>query len=135
MKYTGVWIDKDKAHIVTIDNGKESFSTISSEIEHFKAKGGSGQRFKSGPQDVTKDSKFLEREKQQFKKYFKNIVEEIKDTDSLVIFGPAGTNEKFKKELDKNYNALNTKVKDVVKTDSMTNNQIIAWVRDYFKLN
>jgi stalled ribosome rescue protein Dom34 len=135
MKYIGVWIDKDKAHIVTIDNGKESFSTISSEIEHFKAKGGSGQRFKSGPQDVTKDSKFLEREKQQFKKYFKNIVEEIKDTDALVIFGPAGTNEKFKKELDKNYNALNTKVKDVVKTDSMTNNQIIAWVRDYFKLN
>lgn len=135
MKYTGIWIDKDKAHIVKIDNGKENFSTIQSEIEHFKAKGGSGQRFKSGPQDVIKDSKYLEKEKHQFKQYFKNIVENVKDTNALVIFGPAGTNEKFKKELDKNYNALNTKVKDVVKTDSMTNNQIIAWVRDYFKLN
>lgn len=135
MKYTGVWIDKDKAHIVKIDSGKEIFSTIQSEIEHFKAKGGSGQKFKSGPQDVIKDSKFLEREKQQFKQYFKNIAEAIKDADTLVLFGPAGTNEKFKKELSKNYSTLNTKVKDVAKTDSMTNNQIIAWVRDYFKLN
>lgn len=135
MKYTGVWIDKDKAHIVKIDSGKEIFSTIQSEIEHFKAKGGSGQKFKSGPQDVIKDSKFLEKEKHQFKQYFKNIAEAIKDADTLVLFGPADTNEKFKKELDKNYSTLNTKVKDVAKTDSMTNNQIIAWVRDYFKLN
>lgn len=135
MKYTGVWIDKDKAHIVKIDSGKEIFSTIQSEIEHFKAKGGSGQKFKSGPQDVIKDSKFLEKEKHQFKQYFKNIAEAIKDADTLVLFGPADTNEKFKKELSKNYSTLNTKVKDVAKTDSMTNNQIIAWVRDYFKLN
>jgi stalled ribosome rescue protein Dom34 len=135
MKYTGVWIDKDKAHVVTIDNGKESFSTLRSEIEHFSAKGGSGQRFKSGPQDVIKDSKFLEREKHQLKQYFKTITENINDTDALVIFGPANTNQKFKKELSENYNALDSKVKDVVKTDSMTNNQIMAWVRDYFKSN
>lgn len=135
MKYTGVWIDKDKAHVVTIDNGKESFSTLRSEIEHFSAKGGSGQRFKSGPQDVIKDIKFLEREKHQLKQYFKTITENINDTDALVIFGPANTNQKFKKELSENYNALDSKVKDVVKTDSMTNNQIMAWVRDYFKSN
>lgn len=135
MKYTGVWIDKDKAHVVTIDNGKECFSTLRSEVEHFSAKGGSGQRFKSGPQDVIKDSKFLEREKHQLKQYFKTITENINDTDALVIFGPANTNQKFKKELSENYNALDSKVKDVVKTDSMTNNQIMAWVRDYFKSN
>lgn len=135
MKHAGIWIDKDKAHIVTIDNGKENFSTIQSEIEHFKAKGGSGQRFKSGPQDVIKDSTLLEREKQQFKQYFKNIVNAIKVTDALVIFGPALTGQKFKKELSEGYKNLDTKVKDVVKTDSMTNNQVIAWVRDYFKLN
>lgn len=135
MKHAGIWIDKDKAHIVTIDNGKENFSTIQSEIEHFKAKGGSGQRFKSGPQDVIKDSTFLEREKQQFKQYFKNIANAIKDNDALVILGPALTGQKFKKELSEGYKKLDTKVKDVVKTDSMTNNQVIAWVRDYFKLN
>ena len=135
MKHTGVWIDKDKAHIVRIDNSKETFATILSEIESFRAKGGTGQRFKSGPQDVIKDSKYLEREKHQFREYFKTVASTIKDSDALVIFGPADTNQRFYKELKKKYNALAVKVKDVVKADSMTDNQIRAWVRDYFKLN
>ena len=136
MKYTGIWIDKDKAHIVKInDNGNESFTTLESNLEHFKAKGGTGQRFKSGPQDVIKDSKYLEREKHQLKQYFKNIAEEIKDTDALVIFGPAGTNQKFRKELSQSFSMLDTKVKGVEKADSMTDNQVKAWVREYFELN
>jgi stalled ribosome rescue protein Dom34 len=135
MKYTGVWIDKDKAHIIHIDNGVEEFLTITSDMKYYKAKGGSGQRFKSGPQDVIKDSKYLEREKHQLKQYFKDVADKINDTDALVIFGPASTNQKFNKELKSNYGALASKVKDVVKADSMTDNQIKAWVRDYFKLS
>jgi hypothetical protein len=135
MKYTGVWIDKDKAHIIPIDNGVEEFLTITSDMKYYKAKGGSGQRFKSGPQDVIKDSKYREREKHQLKQYFKDVADKINDTDALVIFGPASTNQKFNKELKSNYGALASKVKDVVKADSMTDNQIKDWVRDYFKLS
>jgi len=135
MKNTGIWLDKDKALIVTIDNNTEHLSTISSNIEHYRAYGGSGTRFKGGPQDVVQDSKYLERQKHQLKNYFKNIVEEIIDTDALVIFGPAETNERFAKELQENYNTLNTKVKGVKKADSMTDNQVKAWVRDFFKSN
>ncbi|NER16855.1 hypothetical protein [Spongiivirga citrea] len=129
---TGIWIDKDKALIVTLKNGKESLKSIESNIEHFKAHGGSGTRLKGGPQDVVQDSKYLEREKHQTKRYFSNIISEIKDTDSLVIFGPAGTNEKFKKELHTNHSSIATKIKAVEKADSMTDNQVKAWVRDFF---
>ncbi|WP_299113958.1 hypothetical protein [uncultured Winogradskyella sp.] len=135
MKHTGVWIDKDKAHIVHLEKDGETFTTIKSNIEPYKVKGGTGQRFKSGPQDIIKDSKYLEREKHQFKQYFKDIVLKIKNTDALVIFGPAGTNQKFNKELNDNYSSLVSKVKDVIKADSMTDKQIKAWVRDYFELN
>jgi stalled ribosome rescue protein Dom34 len=135
MKHTGVWIDKDKAHIISIENGVEDFLTVTSDMTYFKAKGGSGQRFKSGPQDVIKDSKYLEREKQQLKVYFKDIVDKIKDTNALVIMGPASTNQKLSKELETNYKDLASKVKDVIKVDSMTDNQIKAWVKDYFKLS
>jgi len=83
---TGIWIDKDKALIVTIENGKESLKSIKSNIEHFKAHGGSGTRLKGGPQDVVQDSKYLEREKHQIKRFFSSIISEIKNTDSLVIF-------------------------------------------------
>ena len=133
MKKTGIWIDKNKAHIVTIDDKEETFKTVSSHLENYHPHGGSGTRFKGGPQDVVQDSKYLKREKQQLKEYFKNIVSEIKDTDALVIFGPAETNEKFSKELQNNYSELSTKTKGIKKADSMTDNQVRAWVRDFFK--
>lgn len=133
MKNTGIWLDKDKAFIVTIENDTEEFIEITSNIENYKPHGGSGTRQKGGPQDVVQDRKYLERENHQFKNYFKNIIEEINTTDALVIFGPAETYQRLSKELHENYNALGTKIKGVKKADSMTENQVKAWVRDFFK--
>lgn len=133
MKKTGIWLDKNKALIVTLQNEQESIQTIDSNIEHFRPHGGSGTRLKGGPQDVVQDRKYLEREKHQLKQYFKNIANEIKDSEALVIFGPAGTNEKFSKELQANYHDLSTKIKGIRKVDSMTTNQVKAWVKDFFK--
>ena len=133
MKNIGVWLDKEKAHIVTIENKKETIETILSEVENFRIHGGSGTRLKGGPQDVVQDSKYLEREKHQLKRYFKNITKEIKDADAIVLFGPAEAYLKFQKELQENYKHLNTKIIDAINADSMTENQTIALVRDFFK--
>jgi len=132
-KRTGVWLDKEKAIIVTQYNGDVSVNTLLSNVEHFHVHGGSGTRLKGGPQDVIQDSKYLEREKHQLKKYFKTIISEIKDVDEIVIFGPAETGEKFYKELTVKHNDLVTKIKDVVKTDSMTKKQLKAWTKAFFK--
>lgn len=134
MKRTGVWLDKLKAHVVAIFNDKVSFNTILSNVETFHIHGGSGSRLKGGPQDVVQDSKYLEREKHQLKKYFKNIASEIKDAEEVVIFGPAETGEKFYKELTENHKGLKIKVRDVIKTDSMTKNQVKAWVKEFYNI-
>jgi stalled ribosome rescue protein Dom34 len=133
MKNIGIWLDKEKAHIVSLENTKETLETIVSEVENFRIHGGSGTRLKGGPQDVVQDSKYLEREKHQLKSYFKNITKEIKDADAIVIFGPAEAYEKFYKELKENYHTLSRKVKDARTVDSMTENQTIALVRDFYK--
>lgn len=133
MKNIGVWLDKEKAHIVTLLKESESFETLFSDIETFRPFGGSGTKSaKWGPQDVVQDSKFLEREKHQYKAYFKNLAKAIKTADSIALFGPAETATKFKKELDANYPHLAAKVKIVSKADSMTDNQIRKLVREYF---
>jgi len=132
MKNIGIWIDKEKAHIVLIENDKEKFTTIQSEIETFHPVGGSRSKTKWGPQDVIQDSKYLEREKHQLKNYFNKIAETIADADAIAIFGPADTNSKLKQELSKNYKQLAKKIKIVKKADSMTNNQVKALVRDFF---
>ncbi|MEJ2113112.1 MAG: hypothetical protein P8X62_05260 [Flavobacteriaceae bacterium] len=133
MKNIGIWLDKEKAIIVSIQNEIEQLSTVMSEIEHYRPRGGSGTRFKGGPQDVIQDSKFLERELHQLKRYFHKIVKEIRDAKAIVIFGPAETGAKLNKELFEHFKELHTKVKGVRTTDSMTNNQLKAWVRDFFQ--
>ena len=133
MKNIGIWLDKNQAHVVTIENSNETLKTIPSNIEHFNVRGGSGTRLKGGPQDVVQDSKYLEREKHQFKNYFNEIIPEIQDAKNIVIFGPAEAKIKFKKELEENHKKLDDKVAKVETADSMTNNQVIAWVRDFYK--
>jgi len=135
MKNIGIWLDKEKAYIVSLKNDKTIVDTIQSEIETFNIGGGSGTRFKGGPQDVVQDSKYLEREKHQLKAYFKEIASQLKNANAIVIFGPANTNEKFYRELEENYKDIYVKVKAVKKADSMTDNQIKALVRNFFDAN
>ncbi|KGL62503.1 hypothetical protein [Polaribacter sp. Hel1_85] len=135
MKNIGIWIDKNKALIFKITDETEVFETIISNVEDFHIHGGSGTRFKGGPQDVVQDSRYLEREKHQFKAFFDEVALEIKIADGILIFGPAEAKDKFKKELESSYKEINEKVKDVQVADSMTDNQVKAWVRDFFKSN
>ncbi len=133
MENIGIWLDKEKAHIVTVNNDSITMKTVQSNVENFRIHGGSGTRLKGGPQDVVQDSRYLEREKHQLKAYFKEITSEIKDADSIVIFGPAETYEKLNKELQENYKAISAKVKSRKRVDSMTENQLKALVKDSFK--
>ena len=135
MKQTGIWLDKDKAFIVSLENEGETFKTITSNVDHYHVHGGSGTRQKGGTQNVVHDRKYLERENQQLKQYFKNIITAISNSDALVIFGPAGTNEKLSEEIHENHKLLSAKIKSTRKTDSMTDNQVKAWVRDFFISN
>jgi hypothetical protein len=133
MKNIGIWLDKEKAHKVTLTEESEKFETLLSDIEVFHPKGGSGTKSaKWGPQDVVQDSKYLEREKHQYKIYFKNLANAIKMADAIALFGPAETADKFKKELDENYPLLAAKVKTVTKVDSMRDNQIRKLIREFF---
>lgn len=132
MKKVGIWIDKDKANIVMLDGDQERFSTINSEVDYYKA---TANKTIGGASEIAKDRKLLERKKHQIKSYFSAIAAEISDADAIVIFGPAQMGEKFKKKLDKNYNSISPKVKRVVKTHKMTDNQTKAWVKDFFNTN
>lgn len=133
MKKVGIWLDKEKAHVVILENNNEKLVTIESNVETFHVHGGFGGRFKGGPQDVVQDSKYSEREKHQLKAYFKEVIDVIKTADNVAIFGPAEVFLKFHKELENNYKGLNEKVKGVNRVDSMTINQVIALVRDFYK--
>lgn len=135
MKYIGIWLDKEKAHLFTLHQGKESFITIQSDVEFYHPRGGSRSKSKWGPQDVVQDSKYTEREKHQLKSFFGDIAKAIKAPRSIAIFGPGTTYSQFFKWLEENHRNLAQKVGPVQKTDSMTDNQFKALVRDVFGMS
>ncbi len=134
MRKSGIWLDKEKALCFVLDESKETFQSIPSEVEFFNPKGGSRSKTRWGPQDVVQDSKYLEREKHQMRRYFENVVSALGEVDALAIYGPAETPEKFSKMLSENNAQLAEKIRLVERADSMTDNQFKAMVRAFFKV-
>ena len=135
MKNIGIWMDKEKAKIVTLKDGKVRMETLYSEIEFFNPKGGSRSKTRWGPQDVVQDSKYLEREKHQMRNYFKKLLPFLKDANGIALYGPAEIFEKFNAELEENHPKFAKKVKIAAIKDSMTDNQVKAMIRDFFNLD
>lgn len=130
-KHKGVWLDFRVAHIVTVADGESSLLSLASEMEDFNPKGGYGGSTPYGPQDSISESKYLERRKQQSKKYFADILQHLRDADSVIILGPGEARVGLSKAI-KAENELNVKLKGVFAEDSMTDNQIMARVRDFY---
>ena len=133
-KQTGIWIDGTKAVIVTLVDGKERIDEIESEIEnrvHHFGDGDAGSFM--GSRHINNDKKFDERKKNQFDHYLDTVLEKVKGTDELYVFGPAGTRTMLQKKVDANeFQALSGKLLAVEPSDSLTSNQIVARVKKYF---
>ena len=132
-KKIGIWMDKRQAKFFSIDDENDSILSVKSNIEEFHPKGGSGTRFKGGPQEVVHDSKYLKREKQQLKLYFEQLISKLSKDDSVVVFGPGVTANKFGELVKNKHPEFNKVIIGLEKTDSMTDNQIKAWIRKFFK--
>ncbi|MEQ8910318.1 MAG: hypothetical protein RIC95_14055 [Vicingaceae bacterium] len=127
---TGIWIDFDKAYIIELDKNKEGIKKIDSNIEHFHLHGGSRSKMAYGPQDNVSESKLLARNQQQQKSFYKTVINQINAKANIVVFGPAEAKVNLKKAI-LNVQAFKDKNIPVEACDSMTENQMKAWVRNY----
>ncbi|MCA6074540.1 hypothetical protein [Fulvivirga sedimenti] len=128
----GVWLDSRKAYIFEL--GKDDFITIQSDIEEYNPKGGYGTQVPYQFQDATSESTYLERKKQQEKKYFTDIISALQHAEKIVIMGPAETRKHLEKAINEDHK-LKGKVEDNLPLDSLTENQIRAQIRDYFSVH
>ena len=81
---------------------------------------------------MVKEKKQTNQFNQQLKKYLTSVVDAVKDSDQILVFGPAQT----KKELEKlmlEKPDLSSKLSAVISAEQMTDNQKVAYVRDYYK--
>lgn len=131
-KHIGLWIDHEKAFIVSLVDGQEKISKIESQVEsHIKTLGGSRGATPYGPQEVATERKLTERRKQHLHKYYQKVIDEIKDAQRIYIFGPGNAKLELEKEIKKS-KQLAPKIAAVEVADKMTEGQMAAKVREFF---
>lgn len=131
-RFVGIWLDQEKAFIVSIFDGKESINLIESGVEkRIRLSGGSRSKSPYGPQDVASEKKPEERRKHQLRRYYQEIRDAIEDAEKVLIFGPGEAKTGLEKEMKKT-KQLPYKIIGVEPADKMTEKQILAKVRNTF---
>ena len=119
----GLWIDHRKAIIVSItDKGEKTTRIISHMEKHVRYSGGAE---KSSAEDQ-RDVRFTG----HLNRYYDKVVSCIRDADSILILGPGEAKVELKTRLESE--ALGGRIVGIETLDKMTDNQIIAKVRQRF---
>jgi stalled ribosome rescue protein Dom34 len=129
----GIWIDQSRASLISVSEQGTSLRTIQSHIESRERIPGEGKDYgKIGHQYIDYEKKKINRKTLQKNEFLKDILNEIKEVEELVVFGPAEMKTELRKAIEKD-RFLSPRLKAVENAGKMTDNQLKAWVKDYFK--
>lgn len=133
IKNVGLWVDHEKAFIVSIINGNAQMSKMESDVEsHIKTLGGSRSKTPYAPQDVSTERKLEGRRKKHLQSYYKQLISSFKDADQVYIFGPGEARSELEKEMKKSKN-ISQKITANECCDNLTERQIIAKVKKFYE--
>ena len=119
----GLWIDHKKAVIFSMSDEGAEIKRISSEMEkHIK--------FSGGAQEASEEDQRDKRFTGHLNNYYDNVISYIRNAESILIFGPGEAKSELKKRLENE--KLHENIVGMETADKMTDNQIVAKVRQRF---
>lgn len=133
-KNIGIWLDFKQAFIITLKNEENTITIkqVESNIEFRERVDGETKKYgRFGGQYITYEKQRENKRLHQTNEFIKQIIKEINTCDSFVIFGPSKMKKLLNKEI-KNNLLLANKLLGVFKVGQLTENQMVAWVKDYF---
>jgi hypothetical protein len=120
-KKVGLWIDHRQAVVVFVTNAGEEIKKIESDMEkHVRFTNGDGSQM--GSSEDVRDRKF----ENQLNAYYDRVIDMIRDSDSIQIFGPGEAKGELEKRLKRQ--GLAEHIRLVSTVDKMTDHQISAKV-------
>jgi hypothetical protein len=123
-KKVGLWLDRNKAVIVSIANNIEARRIITSDMEHYVLYStiipGDGS-----PENL-RDRRFWK----HLGEYYDQIIAHIRDATEIQIFGPGGAKYELQKHLESE--GLAGRIVSVEEADILTDHQIGARVQKRF---
>lgn len=128
---TGLWIDHSKAIVVKIIDKVEETELITSDVEkQLRRTGDSILKGSFESRLVPADDSQQKAQTGHLNIYYDEIIEFIRDAESILIFGPGEAKGELKKRLEQKN--LGNLISSIETADNMTDGQIEAKVREYF---
>ena len=119
----GLWIDHKNAVIFSLTDEGAEIKRIPSEMEkHIRFSGGAQQE--SG--EDQRDKRFTG----HLNNYYDEVISYIRSAESILIFGPGEAKGELKQRLEDE--KLHGNIVGIETVDKMTDNQIVAKVRQHF---
>jgi len=132
-KRVGLWVDHEKAIIVSLENGNHKVVHMQSDVKgHFRLKDDSQSTNPNNLQGNTIESKMDCRYHKYLNIYYQNVIDLLRDATHLYIFGPGVAKIELKKKMEEDKRFLK-KLSGIEASDKMTEPQIIAKVKKYFE--
>jgi len=131
-KEAGLWIDHRKAVIVVVtDQGEETILIKSKAEKQFRRTGDSPLKGPYEPQQVPADDSRQKTLTGHLNIYYDAVIACFRDAESILIFGPGEAKGELKKRLERD--KISGRIVGIETVDKMTDRQISAKVRQYFK--
>ncbi|SNS18809.1 hypothetical protein SAMN06295967_10512 [Belliella buryatensis] len=136
-KSVGIWLDQSKAHFIGYHEGEAQFlETLISPHERIKREEGEVSdtaRFSPNP-SVLSNNEYRKNNiaQNELNEYYKMLEDKIAKYDDILLFGPGTAKDQFKNRLAEN-KSFSKKWVSVQNSDKMTDNQLLAFVRDFYK--
>lgn len=133
MSKIGIWIDHRKAVIVSERPEGQQIDTVLSNVEKHAERAGDSPL--QGPYEalqVPADDKRQRALTGHLNTYYDEVIAKTAAAPMLFIFGPGEAKGELKRRLE--HKNLGSKVAGVEAADKLTDRQIAAKVREYFKI-
>jgi len=128
----GLWIDHRKTVIAVMSDRGEETMVIESNVEKHPGRvAGSRSTTPYEAQKVPADDSREREFTGHLHHYYDQVIAAIRDAESILIFGPGEAKVELKKRLEKDN--LGGRIVALETVDKMTDRQIAAKVREYFR--
>lgn len=136
-KQVGVWIDHSKAHVIGFNQGQaQLLETIDSPYENMRRIEGEKKdltRFSPNPDHGSNNEhKKHNTTQNELNEYLRMMEQKLQSFDDILLFGPGTMKEKMKNRL-REKKAFEGKWLSIASSDKLTENQLLAFVRDFYK--
>jgi stalled ribosome rescue protein Dom34 len=132
-KEIGLWIDHREATIVILTDGGEKIKHIfSNNIRHMHYSGSSHSKTPEGLKEVSSEDQRDRKFGNNLTKFYDEIIANIRDADSIQIFGPGEAKGELEKRIERE--GLKAHILAIETTDKLTDHQISAKVRQRFQI-